>query len=77
MPERIHFKCVEPHYEMEKNGQPAGGGDKDMEVQPFLENQRVNAGKMLGDIWYPPFLRGQRTIISKPNSSMASPQFRG
>ena len=41
-----------PLYEMEKNGQLTGEGDKGMEGLPFLENQLVKAGQMLGDIWY-------------------------
>jgi len=44
-------KCVEPLYEMEKNGQLTGDGDKGMEGVPFLEGQLVKAGQMLGDIW--------------------------
>ena len=44
-------KCVEPLYEMEKNGQLTGEGDKGMEGVPFLEGQLVKAGQMLGDIW--------------------------
>jgi len=44
-------KCVEPLYEMEKNGQLTGDGDKGMEGVQFLEGQLVKAGQMLGDIW--------------------------
>jgi hypothetical protein len=45
-----------PLYEMEKNGQLTGEGDKVMEGLPFLENQLVKAGQMLGDIWYTAWL---------------------
>jgi hypothetical protein len=44
-------KFVEPLYEMEKNGQLAGEGDKGMDGVPFLEGQLVKAGQMLGNIW--------------------------
>ena len=49
-------KYVEPLYEMEKNGQLTGEGDKGMEGLPFLQNQLVKAGQMLGDIWYTAWL---------------------
>ena len=44
-------KYVEPLYEMEKNGQLSGEGDKGMEGLPFLNSQLVKAGQMLGNIW--------------------------
>jgi hypothetical protein len=44
-------KFVEPLYEMEKNGQLTGEGDKGMDGVPFLEGQLVKAGQMLGNIW--------------------------
>src|SRR5450432_1724384 len=44
-------KFVEPLYEMEKNGQLTGDGDKGMQDAPFLEGQLVKAGQMLGNIW--------------------------
>ncbi|HEY3930826.1 MAG TPA: hypothetical protein VGM58_00480 [Verrucomicrobiae bacterium] len=44
-------KFVEPLYEMEKNGQLTGEGEKGMEGLPFLDGQLVKAGQMLGDIW--------------------------
>jgi hypothetical protein len=44
-------KFVEPLYEMEKNGQLTGEGDKGMEALPFLDGQLVKAGQMLGNIW--------------------------
>lgn len=45
-------KFVEPIYEMEKNGQLTGEGEKGLQARPVLEGQLVKAGQMLGDIWY-------------------------
>jgi hypothetical protein len=45
-------RLVKPLYEMEKNGELTGEGKKGMQAQPFLENQLVKAGQMLGNIWY-------------------------
>jgi hypothetical protein len=42
---------VEPLYEMDKNGQLSGEGDKGMEGLPFLNGQLVKGGQMLGNIW--------------------------
>ena len=44
-------KYVEPLYQMDKDGQLTGEGDKGMQGVPFLEGQLVKAGQMLGDIW--------------------------
>lgn len=44
-------KFVEPLYQMEKDGQLSGEGDKGLEGRPFLEGQLVKAGQMLGNIW--------------------------
>ncbi len=44
-------KCVEPLYEMEKNGQLTGEPGKGMDGVPFLDGQLVKAGQMLGNIW--------------------------
>jgi hypothetical protein len=44
-------KLVEPLYEMEKNGQLTGDGDKGLQARPFLDGQLVKAGQMLGNIW--------------------------
>jgi hypothetical protein len=44
-------KLVEPLYEMEKNGQLTGEGDKGMEGLPFLDDQLVKAGQILGNLW--------------------------
>jgi hypothetical protein len=49
-------KFVEPLYEMEKNGQLTGEGDKGMDGLPFLDGQLVKAGQMLGNIWYTAWL---------------------
>ncbi len=45
-------KFVEPLYQMEKDGQLTGEGDKGKEALPFLQGQLVKAGQMLGNIWY-------------------------
>jgi hypothetical protein len=45
-------KYVEPLYQMEKDGQLTGEGDKGTQALPFLQGQLVKAGQMLGDIWY-------------------------
>jgi hypothetical protein len=45
-------KYVEPLYQMEKDGQLTGDGDKGKQALPFLEGQLVKAGQMLGNIWY-------------------------
>jgi len=44
-------KFVEPLYEMEKDGQLTGDGEKGLEGRPFLEGQLVKAGQMLGNLW--------------------------
>lgn len=49
-------KFVEPLYQMDKDGQLTGEGDKGMEGLPFLEGQLVKAGQMLGNIWYTAWL---------------------
>jgi len=45
-------KYVEPLYQMDKDGQLTGEGDKGKEALPFMEGQIVKAGQTLGDIWY-------------------------
>jgi hypothetical protein len=45
-------KFVEPLYQMEKNGELTGEGDKGMQALPFLDGQLVKGGQMLGNIWY-------------------------
>lgn len=49
-------KYVEPLYQMEKDGQLSGEGDKGKEALPFLDGQLVKAGQMLGNIWYTAYL---------------------
>ena len=49
-------KYVEPLYEMDKDGQLTGEGDKGMNGVPFLDGQLVKAGQMLGDLWYTAWL---------------------
>jgi hypothetical protein len=44
-------KFVGPLYEMDKNGQLSGEGEKGMEGLPFLDGQLVKAGQMLGNLW--------------------------
>src|SRR5665213_3388996 len=44
-------KFVGPLYQMDKDGQLTGDGDKGMEAVPFLDGQLVKAGQMLGNIW--------------------------
>jgi hypothetical protein len=49
-------KFVEPLYELDKEGGLTGEGGKGMEGAPFLENQLIKAGQMLGNIWYTAWL---------------------
>ena len=49
-------KFVEPLYQMEKDGQLTGDGEKGLQARPFLESQLVKAGQMLGNIWYTAWL---------------------
>jgi hypothetical protein len=49
-------KLVEPLYQMEKDGELSGEGDKGMAGVPFLDNQIVKGGQMLGNIWYTAWL---------------------
>ena len=49
-------KLVEPLYQMEKNGELSGEGDKGMQGVPFLDGQIVKGGQMLGNIWYTAWL---------------------
>jgi hypothetical protein len=59
-------KYVEPLYEMEKNGQLTGEGDKGMEGRPFLDGQLVKAGQMLGNIWLTAWLEApEDTYLEK------------
>jgi hypothetical protein len=59
-------KFVEPLYEMEKNGQLSGEGDKGTEALPFLDGQLVKAGQMLGNIWLTAWLEApEDTYLEK------------
>ncbi len=49
-------KFVEPLYQMDKDGQLTGEGEKGLEGKVFLEGQLVKAGQMLGNIWYTAWL---------------------
>ncbi|MGC9940340.1 MAG: hypothetical protein ABSE48_00825 [Verrucomicrobiota bacterium] len=44
-------KFVEPLYQMEKDGQLTGVGEKGLEALPFLDGQLVKAGQLLGNLW--------------------------
>ena len=55
-------KLVEPLYEMEKDGQLTGEGDKGMEGRPFLDGQLVKAGQMLGNIWLTAWLEAPEDV---------------
>jgi hypothetical protein len=44
-------KFVTPLYQMDKDGELTGVGDKGMQAEPFLEGQLVKGAQMLGDIW--------------------------
>ncbi|HEY1717139.1 MAG TPA: hypothetical protein VGH42_02445 [Verrucomicrobiae bacterium] len=70
-------KYVEPLYEMDKNGQLTGVGDKGMEALPFLDGQLVKAGQMLGNIWLTAWLETpEDTYLEKQlqQRSAANPQ---
>ena len=45
-------QLVEPLYALQKNGGLSGVGEKGLEGRPFLDNQLVKAGQMLGDLWH-------------------------
>jgi hypothetical protein len=44
-------KLVEPLYQLEKDGQLSGEGEPGLAGGPFLEDQLVKGGQMLGDLW--------------------------
>jgi hypothetical protein len=44
-------KFVAPLYQMEKDGQLSGEGEKGLAGRAFLEGQIVKAGQMLGNLW--------------------------
>jgi hypothetical protein len=73
-------KFVEPLYEMEKDGQLSGDGEKGMQARPFLEGQIVKGAQMLGNIWLTAWLDApedtylqkqlqQRNAASNPGSN--------
>ncbi len=73
-------KFVEPLYEMDKDGQLTGDGEKGLQGRPFLEGQIVKAGQMLGNIWLTAWLDApedtylekqlqQRSAASTPSSN--------
>lgn len=44
-------KLVEPLYQLEKDGKLSGEGEPGLAGRPFLEDQLVKGGQMLGDLW--------------------------
>lgn len=62
-----HHERVEPLYQLEKAGQLAAEGEASREGRAFLVNQLLEAGQMLGDLWFTawqqvhedPYLKGQ------------------
>ena len=44
-------KMVGPLYQMEKDGQLSGEGEKGLQARTFLDGQLVKAGQMLGNLW--------------------------
>jgi hypothetical protein len=72
-------KFVEPLYEMEKNGQLSGDGEKGLQARPFLEGQLVKAGQMLGNIWYTAWLEAPEDMYLEKQlrqRSAADPQLK-
>ena len=72
-------KMVEPLYQLEKEGKLSAGGESGSLGRDFLASQLINAGQMLGDLWYsawqqaPPdtYLRAQ---LFKRKASVVSPK---
>lgn len=59
-------KYVEPLYQMEKDGQLTGDGDKGRDALPFLNAQLVKAGQMLGNLWLTAWLEApEDTYLEK------------
>lgn len=66
-------KYVEPLYQMEKDGQLSGEGDKGREGVPFLDGQLVKAGQMLGNLWYTAYLDApEDTFLERQLDARAS-----
>jgi len=72
-------KRVEPLYQLEKEGKLSVDGERGRPGRDFLAGQLINAGQMLGDLWYsawqqaPPdtYLRAQ---LFKRKASVVSPK---
>jgi len=45
-------KLVEPLYQLQKDGKLSGEGEQGLAGKAFLEDQLVQAGQMLGDLWF-------------------------
>jgi hypothetical protein len=45
-------KRVEPLYQLEKEGKLSVDDERGLPGRDFLASQLINAGKMLGDLWY-------------------------
>jgi len=45
-------KLVEPLYQLEKDRKLSGEGETGLAGRPFIEEQLVKGGQLLGDIWY-------------------------
>jgi hypothetical protein len=66
-------KLVEPLYQMDKDGQLTGEGDKGTAALPFMEGQLVKAGQMLGDIWYTAYVDApEDTFLEKQLDARAA-----
>jgi nitrogen fixation protein len=58
-------KLVEPLYQLEKDGELSGEGEKGLEGKAFLENQLVKGGQMLGNIWLTAWLEAPEDTYLK------------
>jgi len=68
-------KYVEPLYEMDKEGQLSGKGDKGLQALPFLQGQLVKAGQMLGNLWYTAWLEApEDTYLERQLDERAASQ---
>jgi len=55
-------KLVEPLYQLEKEGKLSGEGEQGLAGRPFLEDQLVKAGQMLGNIWLTAWLEAPEDV---------------
>lgn len=55
-------KLVEPLYQLEKDGKLSGEGEPGLAGRPFLEDQLVKAGQMLGNIWLTAWLEAPEDV---------------